>query len=114
MYLDDALAGAERQTYETRPVNGHDLVSDIEATGLLSRAGVHQAGDDDGGEDGTPARLHYHHAQDLSFLLLDVNLSGHKLHLKNQDLRQCEPPEGKQTEQAEWKNNGTGLIMLKH
>lgn len=77
MYLDDALAGAERQTHQTRPIDGHDLVSDIEATGLLSRASVHHAGDDDGGEDGTPARLHYHHAQDLSFLLLDVNLSGH-------------------------------------
>lgn len=38
---------------------------------------MHHAGDDDGGEDGPPARLHYHHAQDLSFLLLDVNLRGH-------------------------------------
>lgn len=75
-YLDDALAGAERQTHQTRPIYGHDLVSDVQSTRLLSRTSVHHAGDDDGGQDGPPARLHYHHTQDLSFLLLDVNLRG--------------------------------------
>lgn len=75
-YLDDALTGAERQTHQTRPVNGHDLVTNVESSRLLSRAGVHHAGDDDGGQDGPPARLNYHHAQDLSLLLLNVNLRG--------------------------------------
>lgn len=53
-YLDDALAGAERQTHQTGPVNGHDLIPDVESTGLLSWAGVHHAGNDDGGQDGAP------------------------------------------------------------
>lgn len=39
---------------------------------------MHHAGDDDGGEDGAPARLHYHHTQDLPLLLLNVNLPGNK------------------------------------
>lgn len=53
--LDDALAGAERQTHQTRPVYGHDLVTDVQPARLLRRPSMHHAGDDDGGEDGPPA-----------------------------------------------------------
>lgn len=77
-YLDDALAGAERQTHQARPVYGHDLVADVESAGFLGRPAVHHAGDDDGGQDGPPARLYDHHAQDLAFLLLDVHLQGRR------------------------------------
>lgn len=47
---------------------------------------MHHAGDDDGGEDGPPARLDYHHTQNLSFLLLNVNLPGTTRNLQKNKL----------------------------
>lgn len=47
--LDDALAGGQRQTHQTRPVHRHDLISDVETARFRRRSSVHQTGDDDGG-----------------------------------------------------------------
>ena len=77
-HLDDALAGVEGQPHQAGPVDGHDLVSDVQPPGLLRRPSMHHAGDDDGGEDGAPPRLHDHQAQHLALLLLDVNLRGER------------------------------------
>lgn len=73
---DDALAGVEGQPHQARPVDGHEAVPDAQLTRPLRRAPVHQVGDDHGGQDGAPARLHDGDAQDLPLLLPDANLGG--------------------------------------
>lgn len=73
-YLDDALAGSQRQSHQTCVVDGHNLVPDAEFAGASRWAAVQHAGEDDGGQDGPPAGLHDHHAEALAFLLLHVQL----------------------------------------
>ncbi len=79
-YFNDALAGGERQAHHTGAVDGHDLIADVQSSRLGRRSAVHQAGDDDRGEDGAPAGLHDYYTQNLPFLLLDVHLT--QTHLK--------------------------------
>lgn len=73
-YLDDALAGGERQPHQAGVVDGHDLVSHAELPGASGRPAVQHPGQDDGGQDGAPAGLHDHHPQDLPLLLLHIQL----------------------------------------
>lgn len=74
MYLDEGLAGDERESDETLAVDGDDLVADVElaAAGRGSR-GMH-VGEDGGGEHAAPARLHDDHTQALAPLLRDDDL----------------------------------------
>ena len=73
-YLNDSLTGGERQPHEAGVVDGHDLVSDAELAGASCRPAVHHVGEDDGGQNGAPAGLHNHHAKDLAFTLLQLQL----------------------------------------
>lgn len=72
--LNDALTGRKGQAHEAGVIDGHDLIAHIE----FARAGgwtvVQHAGQDDGREDGAPARFHDHHPQNLSLLLFKLNL----------------------------------------
>lgn len=74
VYLDDSLTGGERQPHKAGVVDGHDLVSDAELARACRRTAVHHVGQDDSGQDGAPAGLHNHHAEDLAFALLQLQL----------------------------------------
>lgn len=78
-YLNDSLTGGEGQPHEAGVVDGHDLVSDAELAGASGGAAVHHVGQDDGGQDGSPAGLHDHHAQDLPLALLQLQLNRDRL-----------------------------------
>lgn len=47
---------------------------------------MHHVGDNHGWQDGPPAWLHYHHAQDFSFLFLDEDLEG-ETHLEHPNMQ---------------------------
>lgn len=74
LYLDDALAGGQRQPHQTCVIDGHDLIPDAEFAGASCGAAVQHAGEDDGGQNGAPTGFHYHHTEALAFLLLHTQL----------------------------------------
>lgn len=73
-HLDDSLTGGERQPHQAGVVDWHDLVTDAELPRTGGRASIHHVGQDDGGQNRAPARLHNNYAQNLPLLLLQLQL----------------------------------------
>ncbi len=73
-HLDDSLTGGERKPHQAGVVDWHDLVTDAELPRTGGRASIHHVGQDDGGQNGAPARLHNNYAQNLPLLLLQLQL----------------------------------------